>query len=261
MVFEESRVLSEAETARRLAERFVSLRMDWEQGNHFRDRLGLMVGSGKQILLDPAGQVLRGWLGRPRVYGRHRRRLAPGVLDRVAAMHPVKSQALRIEWFWWSQRPARRPGGSYPVAADTMAALARLPIAEVQGALPPALESTGFLQRHVRQFIWVRGVEAAASRLVVRRATDGLATGRSTTLATLDPGRLSAAELGDALDAAWREYMMDRPLAARGYLETAGNRLLKRIAGRIVADELEIRRRARDGTLHPPGRAPGLRDA
>jgi hypothetical protein len=214
-----------------------------------------MLGSGQQALLDPAGRVLRGWLGRPRVYGRYRRTLTAAVLDRVATTYPVASPTLDIEWFWWTQRPARRPGGAYPVAAATMAALARLPIAEVQGPAAPALTSETFLRRHVRQFIWVRNPEPTEPRLVVRRVPDGLPTGRAPVLATLDPERLSATELGQALDAAWLAYMQERPLAMGGYLAASRNRLLRRTGNRLRAEELALRCWARAGTLLPPGRA------
>jgi len=134
-----------------------------------------------------------------------------------------------------------------------------LPIGKVEGPVPAAFSNSDFLRWHVRQFIWVRGNTNGASRITIERVKDGLAGGLSTELAVLDPGALSMEALGQALDKAWFAYMKDRPLAARGYLENPHGSWMRSVKEQMLSEESEIRRRAADGTLLPPGRKAGER--
>src|SRR6185436_12807957 len=143
----ESRVLSNPEVYGRLAKHFVGLRFDWEQGNHYKDKFGSILGTGDQLLLDPSGKLIPPCKG-ARVYGRHGCDTTAAVLDEVAAKYPAKSDELRMEWFWWTTKRSKRPGGSYPVSQTAIAAFARLPIATVDGALPAALRNSDFLRWH-----------------------------------------------------------------------------------------------------------------
>ena len=255
-------MLSKQDVCSRLAEQFVGLRFDWEQGNHYKSKFGFILGTGDQLLLTPGGELIRpeppDKSGKPTVlYGRHGCDTTATVLDGVIKKHPLKSQALKLDWFLWPQLPSRRPGGHYPVAHTAIAGYARLPYVLVEGAIPPALEDADFLRWHVRQFIWVRGRTNGESRLVVRRVKDGLKEGLSTDLAELRPATMSPKELGQSLDAAWLTYMKDRPLTARGYLENQHGKWMRGQATQMTTEDDQIRARAAVGTLLPPGRKPG----
>ena len=254
-------MLSKPEVYQRLANGFVGLRFDWEQGNHYKDRFGFILGTGDQLLLDPNGKVIPPPGKSERVYGRHGCDTTAEVLDTVIAKYPsaAKASALDMDWFWWPSKPTRRPGGTYPASHTSIAGYARLPLAFVDGPLPSALKNSDFLRWHVRQFIWVRGDSDAPSQIRITRVKDGLKASASTDLASLDPGKLSLDELGRALDHAWLEYMKERPLVARGYLENPHGSWMRSVKDQMIDEEQEVRRRATAGTLLPPGRKPGQR--
>jgi hypothetical protein len=255
-------VLSKPEVHTRLAENFIGVRFDWEQGNHYKPKFGFIPGTGDQLLLTPEGELIRSEKpdksGKPTViYGRHGCDTTGDLLDGVAKAHPVKSQELKLDWFLWPQKPARRPGGRYPVPYTAIAGYARLPYVHVEGAIPAALEDPDFLRWHVRQFIWVRGSTEGESKLTIRRISDGLKDGLPTELAVLHPSSLTWNELGAALDKAWLTYMKDRPLTARGYLENEHGKWMRNQAQQMITEDDETRARAAAGTLLPPGRKAG----
>jgi hypothetical protein len=266
-------VLSQDGVFSRLRDHFIGLRMDWEQGNHFKDRFGFIPGTGDQLLLDPAGTPIRhddvataanGFEGARKIenavkgngviFGRHGVDTTPAVLDAAIARHPKRNEALRIEWFLWPEREARRRGGRYPPGINAMAAFARLPIAEVHGEIPAVLRDERFLRDHVRQFIWVRANDDAPPRIVVRRVRDGLPADLPTFLAELPMGAGDTPRLAPALDRAWLEFMKNRPLVARGYLDNEHGGWMRGRRDQMMTEDNETRRRARDGTLRPPGR-------
>ena len=118
-------MLSKPEIYGRLAKSFVGLRFDWEQGNHFKEKFGFILGTGDQLLLDPAGKLIPPCKGQ--VYGRHGCDTTAAILDAVIARHPVRADELRMEWFWWNTRASKREGGSYPPSPTAIATFARLP--------------------------------------------------------------------------------------------------------------------------------------
>ena len=244
-------MLSRPEVYERLERNFIGLRFDWEQGNHYKEKFGSILGTGDQLLLDPAGKLIPPCKGK--VYGRHGCDVTGSILDEASAKYPAKSTELRMDWFWWNTKPSSRKGGSYPPSPTAIATYARLPIATVHGPLPAALENSEFLRWHVRQFIWVQGDRDAPSRITIERVKDGLPPGKSTEIATLDSRALSMEKLGEELDKAWLAYMTDRPLAARGYLNPHGG-WMRSVKDQMLSEESEIRRRAAAGTLLPPGR-------
>ena len=255
-------MLSKQDVYSRLADHFVGLRFDWEQGNHYKQKFGFILGTGDQLLLTPGGDLIRSEQpdksGKPTVlYGRHGCDTTATVLDGAVKKHPLKSQALKLDWFLWPQIPSRRPGGHYPVTHTAIAGYARLPYVLVEGAIPPALEDAAFLRWHVRQFIWVRGRTNGESRLLVRRVKDGLKENLPSELAELRPATMSPKALGQSLDAAWLTYMKDRPLTARGYLENQHGKWMRGQASQMTAEDDEIRTRATAGNLLPPGRKTG----
>jgi len=261
-------VLSQAGVFERLRDHFICLRMDWEQGNHFKDRFGLILGTGDQMLLDPAGAPIRHEVvaaakddePEPRgrggvIFGRHGIDTTPAVLDAVIARHRKKSDALRLEWFLWPERESRRRGGRYPPGIDSMAAFSRMPVAEIHGAIPAALRNEGFLHDHVRQFIWVHAGDDAPPRLVVRRVRDGLPADQPAILTEIQIAEAETRRLSPALDRAWLEFMKNRPLVARGYLENEHGGWMRSRREQMITEDEETRRRARERTLRPPGRS------
>jgi len=235
----------------------VGLRFDWEQGNHYKEKFGSILGTGDQLLLDPTGNVIPPYKGR--VYGRHGCDTTAAALDEVIAKHPGKSDELQIDWFWWNTKRSKREGGSFPPSPNAIATFARLPMAKVDGAVPAALENSQFLRWHVRQFIWVRGDTNGPSRITIERMKDGLPAGLPTELAVLEPGKLSLEALGKELDKVWITYMKDRPLAARGYLENPHGGWMRSVRDQMLSEESQIRGRAAAGTLLAPGRRAGER--
>lgn len=255
-------MLSNQDIYSRLAKGFIALRLDWEQGNHFKDKFGFILGTGDQMILDPAGNIIRpnepGPNGKPTMlYGRHGVDITAAILDAILAKHSETAQAvsLDLEWFFWSKHTSRRPGGFYPASSEAIAGFARLPIATVHGPIPESLKDPAFLRRHVRQFIWVRGREDGPARLVISRVKDGLPPGLDTHLASLDPQQLAREQLGRALDQAWLDYMKDRPRVAEGYLSNPHGGWMRSVKDIMVYEDEEVRQRARLGTLQPPGRA------
>lgn len=255
-------MLSKPEVHTRLAGNFTGVRFDWEQGNFYKSKFGFIPGTGDQLLLTPGGELIRSEKpdksGKPTViYGRHGCDTTGPVLDAVARAHPVKSQEMKLDWFLWPQKAAKRPGGRYPVPHTAIAGYARLPYVLVDGPIPAALENAEFLRWHVRQFIWVRGKTEGESRLVIRRVPDGLKDSFSTELAVLQPATLTWKELGAALDEAWLTYMKDRPLTARGYLENEHGKWMRNQAQQMITEDDEVRVRGAAGTLLAPGRKAG----
>ena len=245
-------MFSQPEVRARLANNFVAIRIDWEQGKRFKDKLGRIPGTGCQTLHDLDGAPLQEHGGLDAFASRYDRALTTKVLDAVAARFPAKKEQppLRLEWFLW---PTSRQG-MWPASADDISNYARTPQAFIEGPLPAALRDSDFLRRHVRQFIWVRGSEAGESRIRVKRVREGLKPGLPTEIATIPAG--SAESLGRALDEAWRTYMKDRPATARGYTENPAGKMFQRIERHMIGAEESIAKAAADGTLVPPGREP-----
>ncbi|HXG60361.1 MAG TPA: hypothetical protein VNO22_03210 [Planctomycetota bacterium] len=246
-------MFSDREVRRRLAEGFVALRIDWEQGKHYKDRLGRIPGTGCQTFLDLDGRPIPEFGGVDAFASRYGRLLTPELLDRVTRRFPPRTEAapLRLEWFLW---PTERRG-LWPASVDDIAGYTRTPQAWIEGPLPAALRNPDFLRRHLRQFIWVRGRPEGESRIVVRRVKDGLKPGLSPLIAEI-PAGASEDVVGRALDDAWRTYMKDRPRTARGYCDNPAGRMFAPIRDRMIAEEERIEEMARAGTLPPPGRLP-----
>ena len=51
-------MLSQPEVYSRLAARFIGLRFDWEQGNHYKNKFGFILGTGDQMFLTPTGEAI-----------------------------------------------------------------------------------------------------------------------------------------------------------------------------------------------------------
>ena len=205
-------MFSNPEVRARLSENFVGLKIDWEQGKHYKEQLGRIPGTGCQTLLDLDGAPMKDYGGVDAFASRYNRVLTPRILDEVAAKFPAKQPQppLRIEWFLW---PTRRQG-LWPASVDDIANYARLPQAWIEGPLPAALQDSEFLRWHVRQFIWVRGSEKGESRIVVRRVKEGLKPGLAAEIAAIPAGEAPLETVGKALDGAWMTYMKDRPRTA-----------------------------------------------
>ena len=239
-----------------LADGFVGVRLDWEQGNHYRDKFGFVLGTGDQLLLKPNGELIPPQDGK-RVYGRHGEDISAKVLKRArsASKSTAEIKELKIEWFLWPRKPsAKRQTGFYPPPVDAIAQYARLPIAEIEGPVPEALRDREILRKHVRQFIWKRGRPDGESTVRIRRVRDGLPDELNTDLAVLRGEQLEADALGAALDRAWLAYMKDRPLTSRGYLENKHGGWMRKVAPQMLDEDQAIRARASEGTLLPPGR-------
>ena len=251
-------MLSNPDVYRRLADRFIGLRLDWEQGNHFKDRFGFVLGTGDQMLLDLNGSPIRHDKDakgvRSEIYGRHGCDTTAEILDRVIEKFPLKSSELKLEWFLWPRKQTRRPGGFYPVSYESIGGYARLPIAFVEGPIPAALQNHDFLRSNIRQFILVRGSTNGESRIRIIRVKDGLKSGLISEIATVPAANADLQAAGKALDAAWLEYMKHRPFTARGYLENPHGKWMRRLTDQMVGEDEEVRRRAAAGTLRPPGR-------
>jgi hypothetical protein len=247
-------VFSSAEVRARLSRHFVGLRIDWEQGRHYKDMLGRIPGTGCQTLLDLDGLPMKEFGGVDAFASRYDRVLTPAVLDEVAAKVPAKrpEPPLKIEWFLW---PTERKG-LWPASVTDIATYARLPQAWIEGPMPGSLRNSEFLRWHLRQFIWVRGSEKGESRIIVRRAREGMKAELPTEIAAV-PASGSLEMVGAALDRAWMTYMRDRPRTARGYSENAHGKMFDRIKEDMTGDEEAIEMRAKAGTLLAPGRGAG----
>jgi hypothetical protein len=255
-------VLSRPEVYSKLAGSFIGLRFDWEQGNHYKDKFGFILGTGDQLFLTPTGDAIphgqKNKEGKPTVvYGRHGCDTTGDVLEKIIATHPKKSDDLKLEWFLWPDKQSRRPGGRYPASHNSIAGYARMPLAFIQGEIPGALRDAEFLRWHVRQFIWVRGETDGPSRIVVKRVKDGLKKDLAMELARIDASALSKKQLGEALDAAWLEYAKHRPFVARGYLDNPHGKWMRSVRDQMINEEQELRSRALAGTLVPPRRKLG----
>lgn len=241
-----------------LSRHFIAVRLDWEQGNHYRDRFGFVLGTGDQLFLTPEGDLIPPE-GENTVYGRHGQDTDPDLLNKLVERYPASAQTatLDLDWFFWPrQTSSKRRGGWYPPPVESIAQYTRLPIAIVDGPLVPPLEDSRFLARHVRQFIWKRGDASAVPAIRIRRVRDGLPESLSTTLADLEGDLLTdEAKLGAALDMTWMTYMKDRPLTARGYVENEHGGWMRGVAKQMVEEDEHVRAKARAGRLIPPGRA------
>lgn len=238
-----------------LADGFVGVRMDWEQGNHFRDQFGFVLGTGDQLLLQPDATPIPP-AGGKQVYGRHGEDITMEVLSRARRTAGTNGliAELRLDWFLWPRKPSsKRRGGFFPPPVDAVAQYARLPIVEIDGPTPTALLDSDFLERHLRQFIWKQGDPVGESTIRIRRVRDGLPEGLATELATLRGEQLEAENLSRALDGAWLSYMKDRPLTARGYLENKHGGWMRQVAPQMLSEDASLREQARSGTLLPPG--------
>jgi hypothetical protein len=71
---------------------------------------------------------------------------------------------------------------------------------------------------------------------------------------SLDLTKTTAAEAGKVLDAAWLEYMKERPTVARGYIDNPHGNWLRKVMEGAHAEEMRMREEAVKGTLLPPGR-------
>lgn len=247
-------MFSDPEVRRRLMTNFVGLRIDWEQGKRYKDKLGRIPGTGCQTILDREGNPLQEFGGIDAFATRYNRLLTPKILDEVASRFPAKPQQppLRIEWFLW---PVERQG-LWPASVGDISNYTRTPQAWIEGPMPPALLDSGFLRWHVRQFIWIRGSGKGESRIVVKRVKEGLQPGLDPQIAAI-PAAAPLAELGKALDEAWLTYMKNRPRTARGYSENPAGRMFDGIKGHMIGQEEAIAAQAAAGTLLAPGRRRG----
>jgi len=223
------------------------VRLGWDQQQFYKQKLGGMLGTGHQMLLDPAGNVIAD-ANVPGGYAtRYNLHLTPKILDAVSAKFPPDTNAprLKLDWFLWPAKP--------PFNATAMANWDRKPMALVEGSIPAILDHPDFLRWHIRQFIWTRGQTSGPARLVFQRVMNS----QQTELAAIDTAALTPRQLGQRLDEVWRNYMKQRPFTARGYSENPHGRMFDSIKAKMLDEELTIRQQAMDGTLLPPGRRPG----
>ena len=157
-----------------LADGFVGVRMDWEQGNHFRDKFGFVLGPGDQLLLQPDATPIPP-AGGKKVYGRHGEDITAEVLSRVRRTAGTNGliEELRLDWFLWPRKPsAKRRGGFYPPPVDAVAQYARLPIVEIDRRL----------QQRFSIRLFSRGISASLSgNRVTLRANPRSGSGASAT--------------------------------------------------------------------------------
>ena len=253
-------MLSRPEIYTRISGNFVGILFDFYQGAHHKAKLGVHLGTGDQLFLDPTGApVPTGKMkkdGSPVVvYGRHGLDTTAEVIDAILAKHPPKPapQELKLDWFVF---PETYPWPN-PARADAVAQYARMPIAVLEGPLPAPLLDSAFLRWHARQFLWVRGKKDGPSRIAVRRVKDGLKEGASTDLGAIEAEGRSAAELGKALDEKWLAYMRERPFTAKGYHDNPHGKWMRSVKDQMIGEDDSIRRQAVAGTLPAPGRKPG----
>ena len=230
-----------------MRDRFIGVRLDWDQQKLYQGKLGGMLGTGRQKLLDPEGNPIKE-ANVPEGYAtRYNLHLTPPVLDSVSGKFPPKTvaPALQLAWFLWPAKP--------PFNAVAMANWDRKPMVIVEGRVPAALENAEFLAWHVRQFIWTRGRTNGPSRLIFKRVMN-----RSQyDLAVIDAASLSLEQLCRKLDAVLRDYMKQRPFTARGYIENPHGKMFNPIKVQMIQEERIIREQAIAGTLLPPGRKLG----
>jgi len=255
-------VLSRPEIHSRISENFVGIMFDFYQGAHYKARMGVHLGTGDQLFLDPSGAPIP--TGKAKkdgspvvVYGRHGLDTTAEVIDAILAKHPPKPapHELKLEWFLF---PASFPWPN-PARVDAVAQYARMPIAVLEGEIPAPLRDPGFLRWHARQFLWVRGKADGPSRIAVRRVKDGLKPGASPDLGAIEAAGLGAAELGKALDEKWLGYMKERPLTARGYHENPHGKWMRSVKDQMIGEDEAVRAQAQADTLLAPGRKGGER--
>lgn len=230
-----------------MRDRFIGVRLDWDQQQIYKAKLGGMLGTGRQMLLDPAGNVIPDANVPGGYASRYNLHLTSKILDAVSAKFPPDTHAprLKLDWFLWPTKP--------PFNATAMANWDRKPMAVVEGTVPAILDNADFLRWHVRQFIWTRGQTNGPGRLVIRRVMNRV----QTELATIDLAALTPLQLGQRLDEVWRRYMKQRPFTARGYSENPHGKMFDPIKTRMADEEITLRQQAVDGTLLPPGRKLG----
>ena len=250
-------MFSSPEVRVRLTKNFVGLRIDWEQGKHYKDKLGRIPGTGCQTMLDLQGNPMKEFGGIDAFATRYNRMLTPKILDEISARFPPKPQQppLQIAWFLWNTERK----GMWPASVDDISNYTRTPQAWIEGPMPAALLNSDFLRWHVRQFIWIRGSQKGESRIVVKRVKEGLKAGLTTEIASIPGESLTLSELGKALDQAWMTYMKDRPRTARGYSENPAGRMFEGIKGHMIGQEEALAAQAAAGTLLAPGRQAGER--
>lgn len=250
-------MFSNPEVRVRLMKNYVGLRIDWEQGKHYKDKLGRIPGTGCQTMLDPQGNPMKEFGGIDAFATRYNRLLTPKILDEIATRFPAKPQQppLQIAWFLWTT--GRQ--GMWPASVDDISNYTRTPQAWIEGPMPAALLNSDFLRWHVRQFIWIRGSQKGESRIVVKRVKEGLKPGLSTEIASIPAESGSLSDFGKALDQAWMTYMKDRPRTARGYSENPAGRMFEGIKGHMIAREEMLAAQAAADTLLAPGRGAGER--
>jgi hypothetical protein len=153
---------------------------------------------------------------------------------------------LRLAWFLCNPKDQGLPGH---FGAEFLCRLDRKPVVTISGPIPAWLDDSKFLARHVRQFIWTRGAQAGASRLTVRMLEPSRRELLGLDLTSAVPGQVSK-----ALDAAWLDYMKERPMVARGYIDNPHGNWLKKVMEIAHEEEVRVREQAVKGTLTPPGR-------
>jgi acylphosphatase len=204
---------------------------------------------GNQVLLTPAGEYVPGTEPRGKRYPVEE---FVALLDRVRKDYPPNPRTkddLKLAWFWWNPRDQGLPG---VFGADTIARLDRKPVLTVSGPVPDWLDRPDFLRLHLRQFIWTRGAKDGPARLTVRMLEP-----ERKELLMLEPEKTAAAPLSRELDRAWLEYMKERVLTARGYIDNEYGNWLKKVMEKAYEEEVRVREEAKKGTLSPPGRENG----
>jgi acylphosphatase len=237
-------VVSHPEVVKRLRQ-LVCIRLDHDQMQKHKSRLKVPT-QGNQVLLTPRGEYVLGTDPRGKRYDV---KDFVSLLDRTLRdypPHPERKDDLKLAWFWWNPRDQRLPGH---FGADAIARLDRKLVLTASGPLPEWLDQPDFLRRHLRQLIWARAARDGPARLTVRMLEP-----QEKELLALDPTQTTPVELSKALDRAWLQYMKERPLTARGYIDNAHGGWLKQVMERAHEEELRVRDEARKGSLTPPGR-------
>lgn len=223
------------------------VRLGWEAMQQAKKRHGLLgTTQGNQVLLDPKGKFIDGIDPRGR---RYKVDELASLLDRVHKQYPGHADRrddLKLDWFYVDRFAAATRGqlsGSFVSQVD------RKPLAIVEGEDADLLSKSDFLRRHVREFIWERGKKDGPPRIVVRQFAP-----TETDLATIDLAKTDESAVSEQLDAAWRTYMKDRPMVARGYIDNPHGNWLRDVMEQVHQEEVEVREAAEAGTLAPPGR-------
>jgi acylphosphatase len=238
-------VVSNPDVLKRLKE-FVCLRLDHDQMQKHKGRLRVPT-QGNQVLLTPKGEYVPDTEPRGKRYP-----VADFValLDRVLKdypPHPERKDELKLAWFWWEPRKQGLPGH---FDASAISRLDRKPILSISGPVPEWLDRSDMLHRHVRQFIWTRSGSDEKGTIAIRQ----LEPERNELLA-LGLEMTSREEVSQALDRVWLEYMKERPMVARGYIDNPHGNWLKRVMEETHKEEVSVRESAIKGLLSPPGRA------